>query len=257
MPGQAYATTPTTTSTGKTPREDRGCVVEALFFTRRPEHQQKQVENHMRQMPPHMSGRMLRHDEKLAQALQAREYAAGTSGGGGARDLAREARHKARNEQLEMALEVNPEAFVNTPMLYVACTLNDVPLKAFVDTGAQMTVMTAATAQKCNLLDKVDARFRGVAAGVGAARILGRVHLVTLRFGASTAVDVSITILDQNHGPELLLGLDLLRKYQAVIDLARNAMLIGGKAIPFVEGEKREDKREQQQQQQQQQQRRR
>ena len=147
---------------------------------------------------------------------------------------------QARDEQLKMALEVNPEAFVKVPMLYVACTLNNVPLTAFVDTGAQMTVMTAKCAQKCGLLDKVDPRFRGVAAGVGAARILGRVHMATLRFGSTTAVDVSLTVLEQNHGPDLLLGLDLMRKYQAVIDLSRNAMLIGGKAIPFVEEDKKE-----------------
>jgi hypothetical protein len=30
-----------------------------------------------------------------------------------------------------------------------------------------------------------------------------------------------------------------MRKYQAVIDLGRNAMLIGGKAIPFVEGDEK------------------
>ena len=39
--------------------------------------------------------------------------------------------------------------------------------------------------------------------------------------------------------PQLLIGLDLMRKYQAVIDLGRNAMLIGGKAIPFVEGDEK------------------
>ena len=31
-----------------------------------------------------------------------------------------------------------------------------------------------------------------------------------------------------------------MRKYQAIIDLSRNAMLIGGKAIPFVEGDRKE-----------------
>jgi DNA damage-inducible protein 1 len=78
-----------------------------------------------------------------------------------------------------------------------------VPLKAFVDTGAQMTVLSVKGAQKCNLLDKVDSRFRGVAAGVGAARIVGRVHLATLRFGSHTAVDVSLSVLEQSHGPEV------------------------------------------------------
>jgi len=208
----------------------------------------------MRNMPPHMRGQpqqqpqqqQLRHDEKLAQALQAREYhrAQQPQGGSGhhtaAIDPEREARHKVRNEQLEMALEVNPEAFVSVPMLYVDVTLNNTPLKAFVDTGAQMTVISAKCVQRCNLADKVDSRFHGVAAGVGAARLLGRVHLATLRFGAHTAVDCSLTVLDQNHGPDLLLGLDLLRKYQAIVDLGRNALLIGGKAIPFVEGDKKE-----------------
>jgi len=125
-----------------------------------------------------MQHQQMRHDEKLAQALQAQEYhrarhpsqigggqggghGGGHGGGGGLngalgamlggghggghsggapRDPEREARHKARDAQLEMALEVNPEAFVSVPMLYVNCLLNNTPIKAFVDTGAQMTV---------------------------------------------------------------------------------------------------------------------
>ena len=39
--------------------------------------------------------------------------------GAGQHDPQREARHRARDEQLKMALEVNPEAFVSVPMLYV------------------------------------------------------------------------------------------------------------------------------------------
>ena len=60
-------------------------------------------------------------------------------------------RQRARDEQLKLAMEATPEAFCKVPMLYVRCTLNDVPLKAFVDTGAQMTVMSLETAQKCKL----------------------------------------------------------------------------------------------------------
>ena len=78
------------------------------------------------------------------------------------------------------------------------------------DTGAQVTVLSVKGAQKCNLLDKVDSRFRGVAAGVGAARIVGRVHLATLRFGTHTAVDVSLSVLEQSHGPEVRRSSDAL-----------------------------------------------
>mmetsp|Transcript_39792 Transcript_39792/g.84826 ORF Transcript_39792/g.84826 Transcript_39792/m.84826 type:complete len:158 (-) Transcript_39792:515-988(-) len=132
--------------------------------------------------------------------------------------------------------QANPEAFVPVPMLYVPCSLNDVALKAFVDTGAQMTVMNVKCAQRCNLLHLVDKRFKGVAAGVGVAALHGRVHMATLRF-KRTAVDISITVMDMMGGPELLLGLDLMRKYQATIDLGRNALMIGGEAVPFVEGD--------------------
>ena len=50
---------------------------------------------------------------------------------------------------------------------------------------------------------------------------------------------MTITVLEQDGGPELLLGLDLLRKYNAVVDLGRNALLIGGQALPFVQGDRR------------------
>lgn len=171
----------------------------------------------------------------------------GQHGGGGAghsNDPQREARHRARDEQLKMALEVNPEAFVSVPMLYVACLLNNTPVKAFVDTGAQMTVMTVQCAKACNLLNVIDSRFRGIAAGVGAARIVGRVHMATLRFGKKMACDASITVLEQSssHAPDLLLGLDLMRKYQATIDLGRNGMVLGGELIPFIPDPHKEEK---------------
>ena len=40
--------------------------------------------------------------------------------------------------------QVNPEALVRVPMLYVRCDLHGVSLKALVDTGAQMTVMPSS-----------------------------------------------------------------------------------------------------------------
>ena len=84
----------------------------------------------------------------------------------------------------------------------------------------------------------VDPRFKGVAAGVGHCRIAGRVHMANLRFSRNVAVDTSITVLEQSSGPELLLGLDLMRKYNATIDIRRNALVLGGEALPFVDGDK-------------------
>ena len=183
-------------------------------------------------------------DAAIARAMQAQEYHATThraQAGAAPSGHAQRApaasghaeRQRARDEQLKLAMEATPEAFCKVPMLYVRCTLNDVPLKAFVDTGAQMTVMSLECAQKCKLQALINQRFRGVAAGVGVARIVGRVNLATLRFGRTAAVDTSITVMEQRGGPELLLGLDIMRRFSAVVDLGRNALVIGGEFIPF------------------------
>ena len=39
--------------------------------------------------------------------------------------------------------------------------------------------------------------------------------------------------MEQRGGPELLLGLDIMRRFSAVVDLGRNALVIGGESIPF------------------------
>lgn len=44
-------------------------------------------------------------------------------------------------ENFKNALEYNPEAFASVMMLYVDMEVNGIPLKAFVDSGAQMTIM--------------------------------------------------------------------------------------------------------------------
>lgn len=61
--------------------------------------------------------------------------------------------------------------------------VNGVPVKAFVDSGAQMTIMTHEFASKCFLIRLMDKRFAGMAVGVGSSPILGRIHQAPLKVG--------------------------------------------------------------------------
>lgn len=56
---------------------------------------------------------------------------------------------------------------------YVNMEVNRVPLKAFIDSGAQSTIMGRSCAERCGLLRLLDTRFAGMAVGVGSAKILG------------------------------------------------------------------------------------
>ena len=54
-----------------------------------------------------------------------------------------------------MAMETNPESFIKVHMLYIPATINNVHISAFVDSGAQTTIISKAVAQKCGYFTKI------------------------------------------------------------------------------------------------------
>lgn len=148
--------------------------------------------------------------------------------------IAEEIASKNIEQNMEMAMEYSPETFGTVVMLYINCTVNGHPIKAFVDSGAQATIMSQAAAERCNIMRLVDRRWAGIAKGVGTQKIIGRVHMAQIQI-KDDFLTSSFSILEEQP-MDMLLGLDMLKRHQCCIDLARNVLVIGstGNETPFL-----------------------
>lgn len=138
---------------------------------------------------------------------------------------------QAIDEQLRNAYEYTPEVFTTVSMLYISVEINGHPVKAFVDTGAQMTIMSTRLAESTGLTKLIDKRFVGEARGVGRGKIIGRIHQTQMKI-ETQYISSSFVVLDTDI--DLLIGLDMLKRHQATIELAKNSLSIAGIETKFL-----------------------
>ncbi|KAG5360486.1 DNA damage-inducible protein 1 [Yarrowia sp. B02] len=135
-------------------------------------------------------------------------------------------------ESYQNAMEHHPEMFVRTDMLYISCKINGHDVKAFVDTGAQMTILSEEFCEKVGLTHMLDVKFAGIARGVGSGKILGRVHSVPLQIGSSF-FPASVSVIEGDQ-LQFILGLDMLKRFQANVNLKTDQLEIGEEKAPFL-----------------------
>lgn len=121
-------------------------------------------------------------------------------------------------------------------MIYVACEIGEVAVEMMVDTGAQMSVISAPLVRQFALSGYLDTSAQGIAAGVGHARILGKLRGVPVKTGhVEFALDFSVLDISDNL---LMLGLDQMRRFKCIVDLDRKCLVFGGSGgldVPFLQ----------------------
>ena len=123
--------------------------------------------------------------------------------------------------------------------LRIPCEINGFTIPAIIDTGAQITVMSAACAKRCGIAGLIDDRFPGKAIGVGSSDILGRIDELSMRVGPLSYHN-RVAILRESR-VDLIIGLDFLRRFKAEINLDQRLMKLRVREktirMPFITSE--------------------
>ena len=113
-------------------------------------------------------------------------------------------------------------------MCLIPCAIGDITVEMLVDTGAQSSVLSMPYVRQLGLANRLDRRTMGVAAGVGRAKICGRISNVVCAFGEGhVEFPMDFIVLDVSD-PLVILGLDQLRKYKCLVDMEREKLIFGG-----------------------------
>jgi DNA damage-inducible protein 1 len=138
------------------------------------------------------------------------------------------------DENFKYAQEYVPEMFAKVTMLYIDIKVSGKPIQAFVDSGAQSTILSKKCADRLGILRLADTRFAGQVVGVGTDKIFGRIHAINLEIGGNF-FDCSIYVIE-NAKIDMLFGLDMLKRHQCCIDLHKNLLTLnaGQISVPFL-----------------------
>jgi DNA damage-inducible protein 1 len=82
-------------------------------------------------------------------------------------------------------------------------------------------------ARELGLESRIDKGYQGIAAGVGRARIVGKITNVGCELG-HVEFPMDFLVLDVKD-KLLLLGLDLMRRYKCIVDMEKDVLIFGGR----------------------------
>jgi hypothetical protein len=154
------------------------------------------------------------------------------------------------NANYDLAMEYIPESFTRAPMLYIYGNINGHVVPIFIDSGAQITLMSKSVAERFGLSMLIDPLHVGTAVGVGTQKIVGKIYAAEILLGEyeddgaikiETAVSLLCPLTILEDGPEFIIfGIDQLRLHRMQINFRDNVVEIGDSKIKFLSPDKEE-----------------
>lgn len=129
----------------------------------------------------------------------------------------------------ELAYETIPEMFIPAKMIFLDGSINDMPVKIMLDTGATCTVISSDAVNRIGIDDYVDPLATVEMHGIGCERSPGTIWMVELNLN-NNICPIMLTVSNSKfHNFDIILGIDFMRSYKAVINFCTNTLMLNNK----------------------------
>lgn len=136
------------------------------------------------------------------------------------------------DENYALAMNTIPESFIPVNMLYIKGKINDNELDIFVDTGAQVSIMSLKLARELGVDYLIDHFCEGTLVGVGSKKMSGKIHYLDIQLG-NFSLPCGFTIID-NDDIKIMLGLNSMLSLGCILDLKNKKMIFNNYEVKFL-----------------------
>ena len=101
------------------------------------------------------------------------------------------------DENYQLAIDTIPESFIPVKMLYIKGKINNKEIEIFIDTGAQVSVMSLSMARELGVDFLIDHFCEGKLVGVGSKDMSGKIHYLDIQLD-NFNLPCGFTIIDND-----------------------------------------------------------
>ncbi len=137
------------------------------------------------------------------------------------------------DENYQLAMDIIPESFIPVKMLYIKGKINNKELNIFVDTGAQVSIMSLSMAKELGVDYLIDHFCEGQLVGVGTKNMSGKIHYLDIQLD-NFNLPCGFTIIDDNN-IKIMLGLNSMLSVGCTIDLKNKKLIFNNYEVKFLD----------------------